>query len=45
MAMALIVGMPTMTAVVMMANASGLDGDYALGGVFITTISGIITFR
>ena len=29
MAMALIVGMPTMTAVVMMANASGLDGDYA----------------
>ena len=38
MAMALIVGMPTMTAVIMMANASGLDGDYALGGVFVTTV-------
>ncbi|MFR3494901.1 MAG: hypothetical protein ACLTTJ_14345 [Blautia sp.] len=34
-AMALITGMPTMTAVVMMArNASGMDGEYALGGVF-----------
>ena len=43
MAMALIVGMPTMTAVVMMTNASGLDGDYALGGVFVTTVCGIIT--
>lgn len=43
MAMALIAGMPTMTAVVMMANASGLDGDYALGGVFVTTVCGIVT--
>lgn len=43
MAMPLLVGMPTMTAVVMMANASGLDGDYALGGVFITTVCGIVT--
>lgn len=43
LAMALITGMPTMTAVVMMANASGLDGDYALGGVFITTVCGIAT--
>ena len=43
LATSLIVGMPTMTAVVMMANASGLDGDYTLGGVFITTISVIIT--
>lgn len=43
MAMALIVGMPTMTAVVMMVNASGLDGDYALGGVFVTTVCGIMT--
>lgn len=43
MAMALIVGMPTMTAVIMMANASGLDGDYALGGVFVTTVCGIMT--
>ena len=43
MAMALIVGLPTMTAVIMMANASGLDGDYALGGVFVTTVCGIMT--
>lgn len=43
MAMALIVGMPTMTAVVMMTNASRLDGDYALGGVFVTTVCGIMT--
>ena len=43
MAMALIVGMPTMTAVIMMANASGLDGDYALGGVFVTTVCEIMT--
>lgn len=43
MAMALIVGMPIMTAVIMMANASGLDGDYALGGVFVTTVCGIMT--
>ena len=43
MAMALIVGMPTMTAVVMMTNASGLDGDYALGGEFVTTVCGIMT--
>ncbi|MCB6544232.1 AEC family transporter [Blautia glucerasea] len=43
LAMALITGMPTMTAVVMMANASELDGDYALGGVFVTTVCGIVT--
>lgn len=41
--MALLTGMPTMTAVVMMANASGLDGDYALGGVLVTTVCGILT--
>ena len=42
-AMVLIMGMPTMSAVVMMADTSGLDGDYALGGVFITTVCGIMT--
>ena len=41
--MALLTGMSTMTAVVMMANASGLDGDYALGGVLVTTMCGIFT--
>lgn len=41
--MSLIAGMPVMTSVVMMANSAGSDGDYALGGVFITTICGILT--
>lgn len=41
--MALIAGMPAMTSVVMMANSSGSDGDYALGGVFVTTICSIVT--
>lgn len=41
--MALLTGMSTMTAVVMMANASGLDGDYAMGGVLVTTMCGIFT--
>ena len=41
--MALLTGMPTMTAVVMMANACGLDGDYALGGILVTTVCGIFT--
>ena len=43
LAMALIAGMPAMTSVVMMANNAGSDGDYALGGVFITTICGVVT--
>ena len=41
--MALIAGMPAMTSVVMMANSAGSDGDYALGGVFVTTICSIVT--
>ena len=41
--MSLIAGMPVMTSVVMMANTSGSDGDYAMGGVFITTVCSIIT--
>ena len=41
--MALIAGMPAMTSVVMMANSTGSDGDYALGGVFVTTMCSIVT--
>lgn len=41
--MSLIAGMPVMTSVVMMANTSGSDGDYAMGGVFITTVCSIVT--
>ena len=41
--MALIAEMPAMTSVVMMANSAGSDGDYALGGVFVTTICSIVT--
>lgn len=43
LALSLIFGMPSMTAVVMMANASKMDGDYALGGVFVTTVCGLVT--
>ena len=41
--MSLIAGMPAMTSVVMMANSAGSDGDYALSGVFVTTICSIVT--
>lgn len=43
MTMSLITAMPSMSSVVMMANSSGSDGEYALGGVMITTICGILT--
>ena len=35
--------MPTMSSVVMLANSSGSDGAYSLGGVMITTLCGIVT--
>lgn len=43
MTMTLITAMPTMSSVVMLANSSGSDGEYSLGGVLITTICGIVT--
>ena len=43
MTMALASAMPVMSSVVMMANASGSDGDYAMGGILITTVCSIIT--
>lgn len=41
--MALLAGMPAMSSIVMMAKASGSEGDYAMGGIFITTLCGIVT--
>ena len=41
--MALISALPTMSSVVMLAKASGADGDYAAGPIFVTTICSIIT--
>jgi hypothetical protein len=43
MTLAFLSAMPSMSSIVMMAKASGTDGDYAMGGIFITTLSSIIT--
>lgn len=43
MTMALLGAMPVMTSIVMMARSSGSEGDYAMGGVLVTTICGIAT--
>ena len=43
MTMALTSAMPVMSSVVMMANASGSDGDYAMGGILVSTICSIVT--
>ena len=43
MTMSLITAMPTMSSVVMLANSSGSDGEYSLGGVMLTTLCGIVT--
>ena len=41
--MALTSAMPVMSSVVMMANAYGSDGDYAMGGILVTTICSVFT--
>lgn len=41
--MSLLGAMPAMSSVVMMAKASGSEGDYAMGGVFVTTLCSIVT--
>jgi hypothetical protein len=41
--MALLAAMPSMSSIVMMANASGADGDYATGGICVTTLASIVT--
>jgi hypothetical protein len=43
MTLAFLSAMPSMSSIVMMAKASGTDGDYAMGGIFITTLSSVIT--
>ena len=43
MTMALTSAMPVMSSVVMMANASGSDGDYAMGGIVVTTLCSVLT--
>ncbi len=39
----LLAGMPAMSSTVMMARASGSKGDYAMGGICVTTICSIVT--
>ncbi len=41
--LAVMAGLPTMTAVAMFANANGSDGDYATAAAFITTVLSLIT--
>ncbi len=41
--LALLGGMPAMSSTVMMARASGSKGDYAMGGICVTTICSIVT--
>lgn len=41
-AMTLVSAMPVMASVVMMANTYGTDGDYAMGGILITTLCSIV---
>lgn len=43
MTMALLAAMPSMSSIVMMAKTSGSEGDYAVGGISITTICSVIT--
>ncbi len=43
MTMALTSAMPVMSSVIMMANASGSDGDYAMGGIVVTTLCSVLT--
>lgn len=43
MTMALLIAMPAMSSAVMMAKSSGSEGDYAMGGIFVTTIGSIVT--
>lgn len=39
----LLAAMPSMSSIVMMAKASGSEGDYAMGGIFVTTVCSMIT--
>lgn len=39
----LLAAMPAMSSIVMMAKASGSQGDFAMGGIFLTTVCSIVT--
>lgn len=39
----LLAAMPAMSSLVMMAKASGTEGDYVMGGIFVTTVCSIVT--
>lgn len=39
----LLASMPAMSSIVMMARASGSEGDYAMGGILVTTVCSIVT--
>lgn len=41
--MALLSALPAMSSIVMMAKASQSEGDYAMGGIFVTTICSIFS--
>lgn len=43
MTLTLVTAMPSMSSVVMMAKASGSEGDFAMGGIFVTTLCSIVT--
>ena len=40
---ALLAAMPAMSSIVMMAQVSGSEGDYAMGGILVTTVCSIAT--
>lgn len=40
---ALLTAMPAMSSIVMMAKAAKSEGDYAMGGIFVTTVCSIVT--
>ena len=40
---ALLASLPAMSSIVMMAQASGSEGDYAMGGILVTTVCSIVT--
>ena len=39
----LLASLPAMSSIVMMAQASGSEGDYAMGGILVTTVCSIVT--
>ncbi len=41
--MTLLTAAPSMSTIVMMAKSSGSDGDYAMGGIFVTTVCSLLT--